>query len=115
MHPCWLARSSKPAAPSCAHPAASNLCSEIAKALVEHGADVNLRESGTMNTPLHITVLVPGAETEAHMHAAVEIATIIIDSERVDFTVRDARQDTALLKATKKANTGAWILDRNDV
>ncbi|KAG2441776.1 hypothetical protein HXX76_003389 [Chlamydomonas incerta] len=87
------------------HIAASNLCPPIAKALVDHGADVNLRESGTMDTPLHIAVLAPDAATEANRRVAVEIATIIIDSERVDFTVRDGRQDTALLKATKKSNT----------
>ncbi|KXZ46332.1 hypothetical protein GPECTOR_44g11 [Gonium pectorale] len=92
------------------HPA-RQLSAGLVQELLQHGADVNLQESGSKSTPLHIAVRECGssdsdksAASSGKAAAAMQIAKAIIASGKVDFSVRDSKQDTALHSAVKTTN-----------
>lgn len=82
---------------------------EIAEVLLSRGADVNLRESRTQDTPLHVAVLAPSSMGFGN---SLRIAITFINTKRVDYSMRNAVQDTALHKATQLGNAGGlsiWV------
>ncbi len=67
--------------------------------LVSYSANLNLLSS-RRETALHMSISKPGAPDKDAM------ATIMIDSKRMNFSVRDGQRDTAPMKATRLQNTG---------
>eukprot|EP00798_Chlamydomonas_sp_ICE-L_P008916 gene8916-3808_t len=70
--------------------------------LVKYDANLNLLSS-RRETALHMSISKPGSRGMDMM------ANAMIDSNRMNFSVRDGQQDTAPMKATRVQNTGIAI------